>query len=389
MIVKPVPDFGRKIYCVLGLVIDGVTSAQTISRIDLAIRQRTRFFLSTPNMNWITTSRVDSEFRDSVLSSDLSIADGMPLVWAARLIGLPIKRIAGSDLFESLMQGRQRQMTVFFFGGPKGTARIACERLNNLGGAMRCNGCKYPGFGPVEQLSSPSIFEKIARSRADILCVSLGAKKGQLWISRNETRITSSVVWHCGAVVNFVAGTITRSPGLLSRFGFEWLWRIKEEPGLWRRYFADMVTLASLLICRVIPCAAHQMINRPAESDLQLARLDVLRSELLYTLRFSGPWTERNLGPVRDALQQAAEHSADLELDLENLTYADAAFFGIIMIACGYQIRTRCGFAVRSISKRGRRIMWLHGCEFLLDVQCDRIDVQFDRRIGEGAHQQA
>jgi len=70
-------------------------------------------------MSWITTSQVDAKFRDSILSSDLSIADGMPLVWVARLLGLPIQRIAGSDLFETLMEGAAGQLTVFFLEGLK------------------------------------------------------------------------------------------------------------------------------------------------------------------------------------------------------------------------------------------------------------------------------
>jgi N-acetylglucosaminyldiphosphoundecaprenol N-acetyl-beta-D-mannosaminyltransferase len=221
-------------------------------------------------------------------------------------------------------------------------------------------------------MSSPRVLQKINHSGADILSISLGARKGQLWIRRNEQHITSPVVWHCGAVVNFVAGTITRSPALLSRLGFEWLWRIKQEPYLWRRYFADLMTLTWFLTFRVVPCAVYQIIKRSAEPNLQLARLDVFRSESLYTLRFSGPWTERNLGPARDALQRAAEDFSDLVLDVENLTYADSAFFGLIMIAYGYQIRTRCSFSVCSISKKVQRIMRLHGCEFLISARCDR-----------------
>jgi N-acetylglucosaminyldiphosphoundecaprenol N-acetyl-beta-D-mannosaminyltransferase len=369
---KRVPDFGRAAYCLLGLVVDAVTFVETTTHIGTVIRHRRRCFLSTPNMNWITISRTDPVFRASVLSSDLSVADGTPLIWVARLIGLRIERIAGSDLFETLMNGAAGQLTVFFFGGPEGIARAACERVENLDGALRCNGYEYPGFGSVEQMSTPRILQKINHSGADMLNISLGARKGLLWITRNEQHLTNPVVWHCGAVVNFAAGTITRAPALLSRLGFEWLWRIKQEPHLWRRYFADLMTLTGLVTFRVIPCAVYQIISRPTDPNLKSARLDVIRSEPLYTLRFSGPWTERNLGPARDALQRAAEEFSDLVLDLENLTYADAAFFGLIMIAYGNQIRTRCGFSVCSTSKKVRRIMWLHGCEFLINTRCDR-----------------
>src|SRR5712691_6719258 len=214
---RPLPNFNRAAYCLLGLVVDGVTPARTTACIGAAISHRRRCFLSTPNMSWITRSQAEKEFRDSVLSSDLSIADGMPLVWVARLLRLPIQRVAGSDLFDILIEGTAGQLTVFFFGGPEGAARAACERINSLDSAMRCCGYDYPGFGSVDEMSSPSVLKKMNESGADILGVALGARKGQLWITRNEQVLVSPVIWHCGAVVNFVSGAITRSPALISR----------------------------------------------------------------------------------------------------------------------------------------------------------------------------
>jgi N-acetylglucosaminyldiphosphoundecaprenol N-acetyl-beta-D-mannosaminyltransferase len=363
---KLAPDFGRAIYCVLGLPVDAVTPAQAVEHIANSIRERRRCFLVTPNMNFVTTSRIDLQFWDSVLRSDLSIADGMPLVWVSRVLGLPIQRVAGSNLFASLMEGAAGTLTMFFFGGSEGTARAACERINHLGGKMRCNGYHFPGFGSIDEMSNPSIFQRINGAGADFVGASVSAKKGQLWIARNERRLASPVVWYSGAAVNFAAGTVRRAPAVLSRLGFEWLWRIKEEPNLWRRYFADMKTLLQLLTVRVIPCAIYQIINRPSDPDLKTARLEVLKGDVLHTLRFSGPWTERNLNPARDALRRAAEELSDLVLDLEAVTYADAAFLGLVMIAYGYQSRTGRGFSIRAMSKEFCTIVRLHACEFLI-----------------------
>jgi N-acetylglucosaminyldiphosphoundecaprenol N-acetyl-beta-D-mannosaminyltransferase len=174
------------------------------------------------------------------------------------------------------------------------------------------------------------------------------------------------VVWYSGAAVNFAAGTVRRAPAVLSRLGFEWLWRIKEEPNLWRRYFADMKTLLQLLTVRVIPCAIYQIIHRPSDPDLKTARLEILKGDVLHTLRFSGPWTERNLNPARNALRRAAEDLSDLVLDLEDVTYADAAFLGLVMIAYGYQSRTGRGFSICAMSKEFCTILRLHACEFLI-----------------------
>jgi anti-anti-sigma regulatory factor len=127
-----------------------------------------------------------------------------------------------------------------------------------------------------------------------------------------------------------------------------------------------MRTLLQLFTVRVIPCAIYQIINRPSDPDLKTARLEVVKGEMLHTLRFSGPWTERNLDPLRDALRRAAEELADLVLDLAEVTYADAAFLGLVMIAYGYQSRTGRGFSIRAMSKRFCTILHLHACEFLI-----------------------
>ena len=82
----------------LGLPFDAVNMADAVQRVRDAAAQRTPCFISTPNLNFLINCLTDDQFRDSVINSDLSIADGMPLVWIARLMGIPIRtRVAGSD----------------------------------------------------------------------------------------------------------------------------------------------------------------------------------------------------------------------------------------------------------------------------------------------------
>ena len=84
---------------VLGLPIDALDMQMILRRIDAAATDRTSFFISTPNLNFLVNSRSDPEFRESVLDSDLSPADGMPIIGIARLIGSPVKqRVSGSDI---------------------------------------------------------------------------------------------------------------------------------------------------------------------------------------------------------------------------------------------------------------------------------------------------
>ena len=102
----------------MGLPFDAVDMDKAESVVRNAISTRSRCFLSTPNLNFSIACRVDEAFRQSVLISDLVVADGMPIVWMARLLKIPIHhRVAGSSLFEALSRGpHSSPIKVFFFG---------------------------------------------------------------------------------------------------------------------------------------------------------------------------------------------------------------------------------------------------------------------------------
>ena len=258
---QAVPSRGevvRQCVTVAGLPFDVVDTAVAAERLCAAMRDGRRLFLSTPNLNFLVAAQRDDAFRQSVLASDLSVADGMPVLWLARLQGTPLpERVAGSTLFDELRHGvgqevLGRPVKVYFFGGPPGVARQACERLNAEQAAgqgfMQGVGWHTPGFGPVEAMGAPEVIEAINASGADFLVVALGAQKGQAWIMHNLPQLTVPVVSHLGAVVNFVAGTVQRAPLAWQRGGLEWLWRIRQEPQLFKRYWSDGLALLGLAV---------------------------------------------------------------------------------------------------------------------------------------------
>ena len=204
-------SLSRDVYCVLGIPIDAVSMASMIHAIEAAATSATRFLISTPNLNFLVASR-DPEFRESLLLSNLCAADGMPIVWIARLLGLPInERIAGSDMFQELKSraASERPLTVFFFGGADGVAAAAANALNQeTNGRLTCVGYLNPGFGSPDDLSSSEIITMINSSKADFLLVALGAKNGQAWLARNHHRLQIPVRSHLGATINFQAGTL-------------------------------------------------------------------------------------------------------------------------------------------------------------------------------------
>src|SRR6185437_1564784 len=249
-------DLTREVYGVLGIPVDVIDMSTVLRRIGIAAAGTAPFLISTVNLNFLITSRSDAEFRESLLCSDLCTADGMPIVWLAQLLGVRIReRIAGADIFERLKSTRTftRHLKVFLFGGAEGTAAAACKTLNAEPGGMTCVGTLYPGFCTVDEMSTDTIFDTINSSNADILAAALGAKKGQAWLLRNHERLKAPIRVHLGATINFQAGTLKRAPVPMQKWGLEWLWRVKEEPQLWRRYWDDGLALLRLVLMQVVP----------------------------------------------------------------------------------------------------------------------------------------
>lgn len=360
-------DFEREVYCLLGLPFDAVTMDQAVEKVSVAARSRERCFLSTPNLNFAVASLNGGEFRDSVIRSDLSVADGMPLVWIARLLGVPIhERVAGSALFEMLRSKRGKVLLVYFFGGPDGVAEIASDKLNETRDGMVCVGHQSPGFASIESMSSPAVIADINASKADFLVVALGAKKGQAWIEHNLPQLQVPVVSHLGAVVNFVAGTVARAPEWVSRVGGEWLWRIKEEPLLWKRYYKDGLTLLRLITTSVIPCALIMKFRKRDAAAVAAAQVSLLTEGNMCTITACGAWENSNLSSLRAAFASATETPSDIRVDFAGVTQIDSACIGLLMLLYKHQSKIGRNFEVTNTQPATRRLLRMFCADYLV-----------------------
>lgn len=331
-------DLTRPVYCVLGMPIDAIDLATVVKRIEAAATNRSVFLISTPNLNFLVGSLSDPEFRESLLDSDLCSPDGAPIIWIARLLGLPIKeRVAGSDLFDRLRAPgtRTRRLTVFLFGGAQGVAAAAARKLNAEPGGLNCVGTLDPGFCEVSEMSQDHVIDAVNSSGADFLSVSLGAKKGQLWLYRNHNRLTIPVRAHLGAAINFQAGIIKRAPPLIRAWGLEWLWRIKEEHYLWKRYLNDGLVLLRLLLTRILPLAAMAgwyQVRRIHQREGLLIKIEKGHDTQTITICLNGVASERHVPKAVAYFQEALTGNQDISIDLSNTRLIDARFLGLLLM---------------------------------------------------------
>jgi N-acetylglucosaminyldiphosphoundecaprenol N-acetyl-beta-D-mannosaminyltransferase len=364
-------DLSRPVYCVLGMPIDAVDMSTVLHRIERAAAERSTFLISTPNLNFLVNSRSDPEFRESLLSSELCPADGMPIVWIARLIGLPINvRVCGSDIFEALKAPVRcaRRLKVFLFGGADGVAAAAATMLNVQPGGLRCAGAISPGFGSIGDMSGNAIIDRINSSDADFLAVSLGAAKGQLWLQRNRHRLTIPVRAHLGAAINFQAGAVKRAPQRLRRWGLEWLWRIKEEPHLWRRYLHDGRVLLRLLLTRVLPLTILSRWHRyKCHRWPQALLIKTAQSHNSVMISLVGDATARHVGKVISCFRETLTVGSRLVIvDLSSVRVIDERFFGLLLMLRKQLMQRGAKLTFIEVSPAIRRIFRLNELGYLL-----------------------
>lgn len=337
----------RDTWAVLGLPFDVVDLNRSVTLIEEAIEQNTHCFLSTPNLNFAIAAQSDTAFFNSVVDSDLSVTDGMPLVWVAKLLGVPIKeRVAGSTLFDELScRSRNKKIRVYFFGGQQGVAERAHKQLNETSvGMLSCGFCD-PGFVSIEQMSGRDILHAINTAKPDFIVVALGAKKGQAWIQKNRKYLKAPVISHLGAVINFIAGDIQRAPECWQRFGLEWLWRIKQEPSLWKRYFYDGLMFIKMLLIYIFPLAIYDRLLKRSVCYKQPCVISPSQ-KADGVVFLNGSFKASTLESVKQVFSSIlSEEKGRVTIDCFKLSYIDAAFIATLML---FQAR---------LAKQGRELI--------------------------------
>jgi N-acetylglucosaminyldiphosphoundecaprenol N-acetyl-beta-D-mannosaminyltransferase len=236
-----VPVGARRRPLVLGPVrIDSVDFEQAVASVEALVASGEGGAVFTPNVDHVMIAHEDVRMREAYARVDLSIPDGMPLVWASRLLRAPLpERVAGSDLVPALLErASERGWRVYFLGGAPGAAALAAEVLIKRLPALRIVGIDAPRFDPNAPAEDQAdVVARVGEARPDLVFVAFGAPKQEIWIHRWRDELRPAVMLGVGASLDFLAGKIPRAPRWMAKSGLEWAYRLSREPKrLWHRY---------------------------------------------------------------------------------------------------------------------------------------------------------
>lgn len=237
---------------VLGVPFDALTMDEVLESVDKAIFSRDLLRIGVVNVAKLVQMRRDPALRADVLSCDLVLADGLPIVWAGRLLArcLP-ERVAGIDLmFGMLRRGHENGYRVYCLGATQEVVAAAVRRI----------GAEYPrirlvGYrdGYFTQQDEPAVADGIAHARPDILLVGMSSPKKEQFLARWGDKLGVPVGHGVGGSFDILAGKVRRAPLAWQRLGLEWLYRVKQEPRrLWRRYLVTNTVFCALVVSELV-----------------------------------------------------------------------------------------------------------------------------------------
>ncbi|MFQ5590090.1 MAG: WecB/TagA/CpsF family glycosyltransferase [Phycisphaerae bacterium] len=243
----------------LGMPVHPVGFEQAVRLLlDLARGDRPAYVV-TANVDHLVRFSRCAQVRDLYTQADLVLADGMPLVWASRLLNVPLpERVSGSDLFPRLCaEAAEHCLSVFLLGGAPGTAKQAVNAMTRRHPKLRVVGTYCPDYGfEHDAVESARVIDVIREAEPDILFVGLGSPKQERWILANRDACGARLNIGVGISFSFVCGAVTRAPRWMRSSGLEWLHRLVQEPGrLWKRYLVQDLSF--------FPLVARELLRKP------------------------------------------------------------------------------------------------------------------------------
>ena len=203
------------------------------------------------NTNTVVRSYKDSQLSDVINSFDIKTPDGFPIAKSSSILYKNSQhRVDGYNVFLLAIQdGLSRNTRHYFYGSEDLVMQKLIKKLKSNFPGINIVGSFSPPIGSYKELAEEKYAKDIIETRPDIVWVSLGFPKQELFINlfQEKYSVESNLVG-IGAVFEWVAGTKIKAPEFLANLGLEWILRLAQEPKrLFRRYFIDNLLFLYLI----------------------------------------------------------------------------------------------------------------------------------------------
>ena len=212
---------------VLGVGFDNLTLDQAVEEGLRLMHTPGAHYVVTPNPEIVEACRQDPAVMEAVNGADLVLADGIGVIYGAKMLGTPLKgRVTGIAFAQALMERMaQGGEPLFLLGAKPGYAQQAAENL-----ARQYPGLKIAGTNDGYFQEDGPVVEKIRASGARVVFVCLGAPKQEFWMVKNGAATGAGLLVGLGGCLDVFSGNVKRAPAAFQKLGLEWFYRLCKEP---------------------------------------------------------------------------------------------------------------------------------------------------------------
>ena len=317
----------RQTVAILGTPVDILDMPQTLARLEEFIEEGHFHQVATANTDFLVNAIGDPELQHVLRNADLVVADGMPLVWASRLMGSPLpERVTGADMVPRLASlAAQKGYRIYMLGARPDVAQRAKAQLEADYPGIQIVGCVSPPAASIIEMDAEALLDDIQRAAPDILLVAFGNPKQEKWIHMHRERLRDvPVCIGVGGTFDFIAGEVARAPELVQRTGCEWVHRLAHNPRyLWKRYGRDLTQGGRHLLRQW-----HMLSRQPSAGrfDMRMAR-----AGNCVVLSLVGDFKRISLPGFRTLATEVLSAGADLLLDMQGIVSLDAEAIGTLI----------------------------------------------------------
>ncbi len=232
----------------IGIPLDNLSMSETLDRIENSIFNNKQIHHCVINAGKVVKMQNNKKLQESVISSDLINADGMSIVWAARLMGLEIKeRVAGIDLMDNLVElAHKKNYNCFFLGAREQVIKKIVDHYSDKYSNQVIAGYRN-GYFDIEE--EKIIIDQIIKSRPNFLFVAITSPKKEIFLNKYKAQLKSvNLIMGVGGSFDVISGEVKRAPLFMQKIGLEWFFRFIQEPvRMWKRYLIGNFKFISII----------------------------------------------------------------------------------------------------------------------------------------------
>ncbi len=257
---SPINDVVR----LFNVPIHALTLTQVLDKIETVIKSQGRLKIGVVNVAKIVNMQKDAALAEDVTSSDIILADGTAVVWASKIMGLPLpERVAGIDLMYGLFD---RGCRVFCLGASEDISQRVEKKLAEDYPQVTLAGRRNGYFAEEDE---QSIAEQIRDAKPDVLLVAISSPKKERFMAQWGDTMAVPIVHGVGGSFDVFAGKVKRAPLSWQQYGLEWLYRLGQEPRrMWKRYLVTNTRFIWMLLKQLTQQKTQALFKKKHKTDI-------------------------------------------------------------------------------------------------------------------------